>query len=178
MASSSADAPCDLFSHGEDFDEFVDILYQLMQYLKRRRLPIFWGRMTQILHWESWTMEVFLYAREGEFISHTFKAEQPKSRSIDTVQNVVRFTVTRLFQMDEDLLLRSPFYFYLTLQEGEQYPETFDVRVNDSCLTHQVQLTQALSAALADVVDEIGQLRSSATTLTPTPSVTSSSGVR
>ena len=61
--------------------------------------------------------------------------------------------------MHEDLLLRSPFCFYPYLPDGERVLEVFDVRDDDPRLTHQVQLTQAMTASLTDVVDEIGQLR-------------------
>ena len=127
MATPSSDGPWDFFSHGEDFGEFVDILRQLMQHLDYRRNPIFRGRKTQTLDQESWAMEVFLYAREGEFIAHTFRPAIPQSSCEAAVQDAARFTCTRLTQMHEDLLIETPFHYFQPLQEGEFEHEIFVV---------------------------------------------------
>ena len=72
-------------------------------------------------------MEVFLYAREGEFIAHTFRLETPQSSCSEAVQDAARFTCTRLTQMHEDLLLGAPFHYILPLEEGEIDQEIFVV---------------------------------------------------
>ena len=159
MATPSSDGPWDFLSHGEDVGEFVDILRQLMQYLGYHQQPIFRGRMTKIMERESWSMEVFLYAREGEFIPHTFQAEHTRSRAVDAVQDTARFAATRLCQMHEDLLLRSPFCFFPALPEGEHYPAIRDARPDDPLLSHQLRLTQSLTSTAINAVDEIGILR-------------------
>ncbi|MGL6081469.1 MAG: hypothetical protein ACRC4N_03055, partial [Gammaproteobacteria bacterium] len=57
---------------------------------------------------ESWDMEVFLYARTGEFTTHRFCAEAPRRSSSDAIQDAARVAVTRLCQKYEVLLQESP----------------------------------------------------------------------
>ena len=103
-------------------------------------------------------MEVYVYPRRGNFLTHTFRAGYSRSRCSDAVQDTAHFASARLCQMHEDDLLGSPFLFYPSLQEILRYPEIFEIRVDDPRLTHQVQLMQAMTASLTSAVYEIGEL--------------------
>ena len=127
MATPSSDGPWDFYSHEVDGDEFVDILRQLMGHLGYNRHPIFRGRKTQTMDQESWTMEVFLYAREGEINAHIFRPATPHSSCSEAVQDAARFACTRLARMHEDRLLEAPFHYFQPLQEGEFEHEIFVV---------------------------------------------------
>ena len=76
---------------------------------------------------ESWTIEVFLYAKEGEFNAHIFRPATPQSSYSEAVQDVARFACNRLTHMHEDLLVEMPFHYFLPLQEGENNHEIFIV---------------------------------------------------
>ena len=115
MATPSGDGPWDFCSHEVDGEERVDILRQLMVHLGYNRYPIFRGRKTQTMDRESWTMEVFLYAREGEFNAHIFRPTTPQSSCFEAVQDAARFAYARLFQMHEDFLVEMPFHYFQPL---------------------------------------------------------------
>ena len=114
--------------------------------------------MTRIMTHESWDMEVYLYARTGEFMTHTFQDEAPRCSYLDAIQDADRIAITRLCWIHEDLLLQSPFCFFPYLPGGERIPEAFDAKDNDTRLTHQVQLTQAMITTIHSFSDEIRQL--------------------
>ena len=159
MASSPAAGPWDHCSHGEVDGGFAELLRQLMQHLSFTHPPLFRGRMKKIMAHESWDMEVFLYARTGEFVAHTYHAEAPRRSSLDAIQDAARVAITRLCWIHEDLLRESPFCFFPCLPDGERFPEIFNARDNNPCLTHQVRLTQAMILNIHSHTDEIRQLR-------------------
>ena len=158
MAAPPSDGPWDHLSHGENDGGFAEILRTLMLYLGFHHQPIFRGRKTTIEGRESWTMEVYLSARIGEFVAYTFQAEAPRRSSLDAVQDAARFACARLCWTYEDLLLGSPFYFFPYVRDGEHIPAIFDARDNDPRLTHQVQLTQAMATTVYSDMVEINQL--------------------
>lgn len=154
-----AAAPWDYYSHGEDAGDFASLLRQLMQCLEYRQPPIFRGRKTRILDRDLWSMEVFLYAREGEFNSQKYPIKHPRSRCFDAVQDAARLAIDELCHLHKDAVDQSPFCFFINPRAGQRYPDPFDIPVDDPRLSHQVQLTQAMAVTYARAQEEIGQLR-------------------
>lgn len=158
MAGSSSAPAWDFLSHAETEFEHVELLRQMLQFLRYDQPPIFRGRRTLVQGHESWIMEAFIYAREGALSPIIAPTVHPRGRRSDAVQDAAQLASARLMLQHGLELAQTPFCFFPILYTGGPVPEYPDP-VDDPRLTHQVQLTQAMVNAYGRALQEIGQLR-------------------